>query len=444
MDEVDSHSQSLTRPPRYAATRLAHDLRVLRLGQWLLLVYVGLQVFSILRLIGVHNVPSILLFTYRLLDLILIATFLSISGPMMRIRSIDTLSVVIAIYPALIGIYNENFNITILNDVAIYFSFVAKIILFRTILARLVVYIPLDNIFNRFSRRITWLALVTAIGAFIVAQALVTAGWNFYYQAPAEITLAAALAFAHSQVGLVLAFTMLAALSGKRMILVGVLAMAGLALLAARGFVGVVIKRLPIVVVLVTISTFAVVTTLDLSSFAAADKLTGTYDLLVHSFQGAAGLENFLALIDPGRYIEYLSLKPHLTGIPLFLGNGYGFRYELDYAFLLESGFEFAGDVSNAHFTPLAIVAKFGLLGLAGWFLLIVLSFRHGGGWAKTSKFRFACRLALVSLLVQSFFAFGFFINSLTPFLLAVSSIRLPVPVAPGIQPHALSQEDHS
>ena len=135
--------------------------------------------------------------------------------------------------------------------------------------------------------------------------------------------------------------------------------------------------------------------------------------------------DNFLETLiytDPARYSEYVSLLPHLTDWSFWFGNRYGFRYDLDSDFLHEFDIAQHSDVRNAHFTPLPITAKFGLFGLIIWIILIARFFTAKIN--RNSFVEYACRLAFISMVVQSLFAFGFFINIYTPFYLAMLTVR--------------------
>jgi hypothetical protein len=119
-------------------------------------------------------------------------------------------------------------------------------------------------------------------------------------------------------------------------------------------------------------------------------------------------------LIDPGRYVEYVSVRPHLSGPKIVFGLGYGFRYRLiDFEASQES-------VSNAHFTPLGIVLKFGLVGVSMW--LAAFFYLFLGVYPRT-KIEYAAHVSLFGIFVQSLFAYGFFINSLTAICCGLASI---------------------
>lgn len=153
----------------------------------------------------------------------------------------------------------------------------------------------------------------------------------------------------------------------------------------------------------------------------APEKRVETFRQIERAMEQSDNLLEILMYTDPGRYVEYESLLPHLADWSLWFGNGYGFRYDLDSDFLFEFGMADHLEVTNAHFTPLAITAKFGLFGLMIWIILIaqVLSTRIN----RKSFVEYACRLAFISMLAQSLFAYGFFINMFVPFYIAMSMV---------------------
>lgn len=222
--------------------------------------------------------------------------------------------------------------------------------------------------------------------------------------------------------------TTASAKAAKRMILIGVLVMGLIAGFAHARF------RSAILRALIPIVLFSPVLVIFGGSFLSADvsfvdKILATYRQFVSAQESSTSFLEMLKFLDPGRYVEYVSLQPHLTGWSLWFGNGYGFRYELNTDFLYEFGFAAVQEVSNAHFTPLAVTAKFGLFGLLIWFVTIgaVLTAKID----KSSYFQYACRLAFIAMVVQSIFAFNFFVNMYTPVYFAMATLgRSRVPKA--------------
>lgn len=396
------------------------ELRVLKITIILMIVFAALSYVAFFRLIGVPGIPQLLLLIYRGMDLVIILVFLAFCGARIKLRAIDFLLMVFALYPFLIGMARENISITFVHDTVIFFFFIAKIVIFRTILMRISAVVDLDTVFHRSARKlIIWCALI-AILSLGTATIMLGQGASFYYQAPAELTFAAALLLAQAKIFSYLFFLLLALTAGKRMVMVGLLVMALIAVLTSPK-VRSALSRFALIAIVSALLAIIFGETVLSSELTIIDKILETFRQLSYAMEMSESLIEILMFADPGRFAEYVSLKPYLSDWSLWFGNGYGFRYELDTAFLAEFGYDEGAEVTNAHFTPLAITAKFGLLGVLIWLTLIttVLTSRFD----RRSYVQYACRLAFLSMIVQSFFAFGFFIDFSTPFYIAMATI---------------------
>lgn len=396
------------------------ELRVLKISVLLMIVYAALHYAAFFRLLGVPGLPPILLLTYRIMDMVIVVAFLVYCGRWVKIRGIDLLLLVFAIYPFLIGLARGNISVTFGNDTAIFFSFIAKIIIFRTILYRISAVVDIDTIFQKSARKIVFWCALIALLSLCTAIVMLGRGTNFYYQAPAELTFAAALLLAQGKIFAYLFFLALALAAGKRMIMIGLLVMAMIAAVANPKTRRATL-RFSVVALLLAPLAIIFSGALFNTELIFIDKILVTFRQLSRSMEMSDNFFETLMFLAPDRYVEYVSLKPYLTGWSLWFGNGYGFRYDLDVVFLAEFGYADGAEVTNAHFTPLAITAKFGLVGLLIWVVLIatVLTSRFN----RRSYVQYACRLAFLSMIVQSFFAFGFFINLFTPFYIAMASV---------------------
>lgn len=397
------------------------ELRVLKIMVTMMILFAALNLLSPLRLLGIlPDLARILLLIYRVIDVIIALSFFIYCGSRAKIRALDLLLLIFVSYPFFIGVYRGNASITFINDLMIFFGFMIKIIVVRTVLVRISSVASIDDIFRPHANRIIfWLGAFAVIALAVIFILLGTQA-TFYFQAPAEITMAAALVLTQGRIAMYLFFLALALMAGKRMILIGILVMGLIAGFAHARFRSAVLRALiPIVLISPMLVIFG-------GSFLSADvsfvdRILVTYKQLMSARESSTSFLEMLMFLDPGRYVEYISLQPHLTGWSLWFGNGYGFRYELNANFLHEFGFAVAGDISNAHFTPLAITAKFGLLGLLIWFVTIgaVLTAKID----KSSYLQYACRLAFIAMVVQSVFAFSFFINIYTPFYIAMATL---------------------
>ncbi len=396
------------------------DLRVLNLSIIMMIVFAALNLAAVFRLVGVPGLPEILLLIYRAMDVAIVAAFFYYCRLNIRLRTLDLLLFVFSIYPFFIGLALGNLSITFINDSLIFILFTLKIIIFRTILARIEQVIELDTVFKLPSRKIVFWSTSIAVVSLCIAFIFLAQGKSFYYQAPAELTFAAALVLAQGKIFAYLALLMLALLAGKRMVIIGLLVMAGLAAIASPK-IRVALFRLFLASVITSAAIIISNTSLANMDFVSLDKLLGTFRQLEKADELADNFLEILMYLDPLRYAEFVSLQPHLTGWAYWFGNGYGFRYDLDFAFLQEFGYEEGANITNAHFTPLAIMAKFGVLGLGIW--LVVLIIALSARIDRRSYVQYACRLALVAMVVQSVFAFGFFINFFTPFYIAIVTV---------------------
>lgn len=407
---------------------LRHELRgeffVLQVLAFCSITYLFLQVASMFRLFGVPGIPPMLLLGYRTLDLLVIGSFFLTCGTRLRIRWHDLPLLLMIPYPILIGVGQGNINITFFNDITLFVFFALKVLVIRTLILRFMEKTDFDEVFRGYARRIISRSILAAILMLLLAFAALSAGIQFYYQAPAELTFAAALAIAQGYIPSFLLILALAAMGGKRGILIGILVCSALGFLTRKNIGRALLSLLGLgVVVFVALAVFGASGSLSDAQFMR--RLTGTWITLTSVASETQDWQEFFMFLDPGRFVEYVSLKPHLEGWALWFGNGYGFRYSLDATFLADFGrLGHEDTVSNAHFTPLAIVAKFGVIGLVLWFaqVLGVLFSRRD----SRSYFQTACRLGFISMLVQAMFAFAFFISFFTPIFVAGATSRRP------------------
>lgn len=408
---------------------LRHELRgeffVLRVLIFCIVTYLFLQVASMFRLFGVPGIPPLLLLSYRTLDLIVIGSFLLKCGLKLKVRWVDFPLFLMILYPILFGIGNGNINITFFNDIATFLFFLLKVLIIRTLLLRFMYKTNFDEVFRSYAQKIIKRSIFAAILMLMLAYLALIMGVSFYYQAPAELTFAAALAMAQGYAPTYLMIFALALIGGKRGIIIGILALGVVGILTRKNFAKVLTQFLPlsVIVAIAIVSVMFLVGDSSLSDAVFMRRLTGTWFKIESVVKDARSWGEFLLFLDPGRYVEYISLKPHLQGWALWFGNGFGFRYNLDSIFLHDVGrVSIESSVTNAHFTPLAIVAKFGLLGLFLWFVQIlgVLFWR----WNSSSFVQAASRLGFVSMLIQSIFAFSFFISFFTPIFFAGATVR--------------------
>lgn len=403
---------------------LWREFFVLRVLVFCTIIYLFLQVASMFRLFGVPGIPPLLLLAYRTLDVIVISSFFLICGARLKVRWVDLPLFLMIPYPILIGISRGNINMTFFNDITIFAFFVLKVLVIRTLILRFMEKTDFDQVFCIYARKIIRLSILAAILMLMVAYIAISAGLQFYYQAPADLTFAAALAMSKGHVPTYLLILVLAAIGGKRSIMIGVLIIGIFGTLMHKNIVKFLLTTLALVILAIA----ALVIfggSGSLGDTAPMRRFISTWVAIETAWYYGTDWLEFLMFLDPSRFVEYISLKPYIEGWSYWFGNGLGFRYKIDSSFLEEFGRPaFEGSVTNAHFTPLAIVTKFGFVGLALWLVHVlgVIFSRRG----SRSYFQEACRLGFISMLVQAIFSYSFFISFFTPIYVAGATLRHP------------------
>lgn len=400
------------------------DLKLLQIAGSLLVFYLFFSSLGLLRLFGFSGIVPVLLIGYRILDFTFIGLFVFFWRKKIVFRQTDALLFLIILYPMFIGAFRENFGMTFLNDLVIFLAFFLRVVILRTLIVSALKHTRLDEVFTPFLLRLSKISIGLAIVLFILVQFAVGAGWQTYYQVPLEVTFVLGYSIASGNLGYILFFLIFSVVSGKRMILISTLFTLMVALLWAPNLRRVLVRWFPVIGFFIFFLAVSGSYLLGTSNLVFVNKITYSYKLFTQGISNGGGLDEFFIIAMPDRYIEYRSLLPHLNGENLIFGNGYGFRYVLDHISQKEFGLgsEYH-NVTNAHFTPIAIVAKFGIIGLVGWSLFFFSAFRGLRSKVKHSVVSTAALLALVSLLVQSLFAYGLFLNPFTPFIFAIASV---------------------
>jgi len=399
-------------------------------GLWALKIYLILNGLGLLRLTGIFNITPYSLFLYRLLDLALIITFLLFWRQPVKMRLAELIMIFFVLLPVVTGIFNGHVNITMANDLATYLFFIIKVIIFRTLLISIYMRYHPDTFFATFSRSLIKLSLVIAIIGLTLALYISSKGVAFYFQSASEIKLAASLAIASNNIILSLSFLTIALLSGKRMIFIGILLMFLIAFMRSQRFRNqntlFIAFALAFVFILGSLSVFPLFS--DLSQSASYVRVDTTIrDIKAAVTYESDSLNEILFVLAPARYAEAVSLWRSLTNIDVLIGAGYGFRYTVDVPLFIANNFVVTGEtVSNAHFSPIGIVSKFGIVGFVIWTIYLLTGLKALIAGPRTSWFRFGCALAFCAIWIESLFAFGFFINLFTPFVLAVCTVALP------------------
>lgn len=122
-----------------------------------------------------------------------------------------------------------------------------------------------------------------------------------------------------------------------------------------------------------------------------------------------------VSLATAGRSDEWIPLIKHISPVTFVTGLGAGFTYE----YTLYDGREIAG-YANAHFSPLSLVYKFGFVFCVGFYAYIIYPIRSHSIRASNTAVDAAC-IGVWLIVVQSFFSYNLFVESLLPILLAVA-----------------------
>lgn len=118
-----------------------------------------------------------------------------------------------------------------------------------------------------------------------------------------------------------------------------------------------------------------------------------------------------LDLISGGRMAE---IEGSLRGIKWYeylFGRGSGFTYDL-----FSNSYGYVKNHSNAHFTPIGIVTKYGALFYILFMTYIIGTIIHARkGWKKDNNYYLIISLMTIGTIVDSCFAYVFFIDNFLP-----------------------------
>jgi hypothetical protein len=206
----------------------------------------------------------------------------------------------------------------------------------------------------------------------------------------------------------------LAALSGKRAIVLSFLVVYVAVLVQRRKFTSLATGLCAIGVLIAVAS---------VGGWSIADKVVASWAIVP-----LAAEHGLLTLLDPdpaissalsfataGRSDEWIPLVTHMSPLTFVTGLGAGFTYD----YTLYDGVEVMG-YANAHFSPLALVYKFGFVFCMGFYLYVVRATRSGSN-AVTNTVADVARVGVWVIVLQSFFSYNLFVESLLPVLLAAA-----------------------
>ncbi len=151
------------------------------------------------------------------------------------------------------------------------------------------------------------------------------------------------------------------------------------------------------------------------------------YEWTFYKLQEAAENPEVLDLVSGGRMGEIESIYQEMNSYDYLFGKGVGFTYELK-----STGY---GDVkvhSNAHFTPLALISKYGVVFyILIMFYILFSLFRARNKYRKNEWLSTFFFLYIIGVNIDFIFAYGFFTERLFPFAIGYLNrkrISFPIP----------------
>jgi hypothetical protein len=373
--------------------------RLLKLYFWLLCFQEVLHVAGVTRVLGIYDPVHIFLAIKFSVDLLFITLyFLGAGSPKVPITLYPF--VFLPIYPIFIGLVNQQVNVTFISDIIVFNLFFLKILIFYSIFREE----KNRDLFIQFAKNFSLLALFISFSLVIFFQLLNFLGYSFYFSLTPEITYGYALAVTSGKFLLSYLYLISGVLSGKRMLLVGVIVIFFLLYYRYLN------KTKHNTFLLIVAIPIAILIAYKLSSVLLGVGKIGSLFQRADLFE--LSFFDMIRALDNARYNEVAGIIQSMNGIDYVLGKGYGFRYfYLDNIEMKEAGVTH----SNAHFSPAGILSKFGFIGVLWWTLFFLFILTRSFLIRKITSVDYANFAFLVSILVQSLFAFILFANAILP-----------------------------
>ena len=396
--------------PRISASGRYGYSPLYRLG----LTYLGISiVFEFLdqllffRLLGFNAIAQVMLWARLLVDLIFIAVALhyGISTSIFRGAVINLLTL-LTVYGLFMGLVSENDISEILKDLILFGSFILKFAVFKAI------FLSGNDVgqFYKKLQRYCWYTLYVAVGSFAILLTLKRLGFSFYEQGISNVEWFVAYSAATNRpVGAIFGVAV-AFLLAKRMVLLSC-AVIFFPWFAKKLFLG-------SPKVFVTASVIFIFSLAALQ-FVAVDPETLRYAIRIDFDEVLNGLQNFsmgevrriLIVFDNPRYLESWSALNELEQLGFWAGGGFGFDYLDVYTSEI---------VSNAHFSPVGFITKFGFLGMLVFYYLILTC--AWAGLRARHPMAVLCGYYVLATVAGSLMTWKFFLSSpLLPMALAAA-----------------------
>jgi hypothetical protein len=378
---------------------------------------VFLNFFSVLKLLGLEGIPQFQLLTYRLVDFfIILSFFVMYRGDLAIYRPADLFFLLATSCAAIVGLVNNGLTVTLVHDYVIYMFFFLKVVLLRKILSDLSRSAGVRQALNIYGLGLMHFSFVVAVLILFGSIVLTLIGFEFYFQAHAEIVFAVGLALLFGSNGKVAFGIVVSLIAGKRAVFLG--------LISAYVWSNFRLSKLgSFVFLLVSISLVFYVFVSQSGENPITEKIITSLKIMERAFDNMNSIEHFIELANYGRYLEFVSILNTFDWNSFVFGHGLGFRYELDASLTSSPSLVIdKGLVTNAHFSPIGLISKVGVLFtfiLSGWFYLVLF---HPAKGAR--KIRSLGAFCLVAMLVQSVFAYSFFVSFFTPLYIALLSYR--------------------
>ena len=409
-----------------------NDFKFLLIYEICLNLYVFSSLIAIFRVLGYGSIFSnINIIIARLLDIIIIFSYFILLENKIKIRNFDKILSIVCIYPLIIGIVSNNLNLTLINDFLIFSLFLLKVLAVRSTIERLSIYTNLEVIFQNIFKRIFKVCILTSIIGILFINLFSLIRTDFYYQSVTELTLPYAFTLLNNYNFGSTFIIILSLLSGKRMIFLSyIFILVNYLLFFKKQNISQYILKIFIYIIPISILLIIFL------NYFLDERILDKYTFIFKRFNLARDLSIFsdtnyldvlLSSVIPNRYLEIKSVLNNVSdSFSFFFGKGFGFRYDVitENNLINELGLvkeESGINITNAHFTPIAIILKFGLLGFLSWTILLINNIKKVFQKQTLSYVKIAL-LALIGFIFQSFFAFGFFMNIFTPFLVGLIS----------------------
>lgn len=371
----------------------------------LVAIYYSAQLFilvisgaSVIRQLGIFDITRLLLVASWFVDLAFVV-LMTLSIRKWVFPSYLFWPVLLFCVAPLMGVLNKQFNHTFVTDIVVYTTFFLKILIFHQLFS-------VSHYANQFAAfLVKFCKWAVFVGVLTVGSMYVLsfAGHEFYFSATPNITYSYALTVISGNTLYSYLVFLLGLATGKRMIIIGLFV---IFVLTFRRF-SLRWKEFLFLSVVVFLG-FSYISINAIESIPGVSKVQ-----LLLNFEFSY---DKLMELDRHRMSEILGIIHVLEWYDYVFGKGFGFRY-----FWFDNPELQAAGVThtNAHFTPLGIISKFGVIGFISISTMFVTVIWTAFKIRLTRPLAYMNYVFLVSMIVQSMFAYILFNNPLIPLVIA-------------------------